>query len=145
MGELRPQYHSRHVRDGTHVWDVRRLARMAAGLVPERVALADLSELDENWWYDDGDRVPTPRAITDHMRLVLAVDPRFPIILCAEGRLMDGMHRIISALLRGEDTISAVRFPVTPPPDHRNVPLSALPHEQTGRSSFAGWPPLGPA
>ena len=143
MAALRAQYHSRRVGDGTHVWDVRRLARMAAGLVPERIALSDLAELDENWWYEAEDIVPTPRTITGHMRLVLAADPRYPIILCADGRLMDGMHRAVRALLRGEDTISAVRFTVTPAPDHHDVPLSALPYDDDGAEApFAGWPAL---
>jgi hypothetical protein len=40
-----------------------------------------------------------------------------PIILNADGSLMDGGHRLCKALLEGRQTILAVRFDVMPTPD----------------------------
>lgn len=43
---------------------------------------------------------------------------RYPVILSADGRLMDGGHRIAKAWLSGATTISAVRFTTDPEPDY---------------------------
>jgi hypothetical protein len=51
-----------------------------------------------------------------------------PIILSAEGRVMDGMHRIARALLEGRTTVVAVRFVRPIPPDYRNVRPADLPY-----------------
>lgn len=48
------------------------------------------------------------------MRLTQQVDLAYPIILGADGRVMDGMHRIARALLDGLPTIRAVQFVVQP-------------------------------
>ena len=79
----------------------------------------DLSELEENYWYQGPDEVPTCRSVVAHMRLVLEADLNHPIILCSEGRIMDGMHRVGKALLEGRESIGAVRFATTPDPDKR--------------------------
>jgi hypothetical protein len=42
-----------------------------------------------------------------------------PIILTADGSLMDGMPRIAKAWVLGLKEIQVVRFPVTPEPDER--------------------------
>lgn len=51
------------------------------------------------------------------------------MILGADGRVMDGMHRIARALLEGRTTVPAVRFPVHPEPDHRGVHPDDLPYD----------------
>ena len=125
---LRKQYHHRRVGSETHLWDVHKLIRASRGLTIRDVPLADIAELDENWWYGEPGVYPTPRSITGHLRLALSVDMNCPVLLCAEGRLMDGMHRAIRALAEGRETIPAIRFPVTPPPDHVDVALADLPY-----------------
>ena len=40
------------------------------------------------------------------------------MILSADGRLMDGGHRVAKAWLSGTTTIEAVRFSVDPEPDY---------------------------
>ena len=131
---LRAQYHARPGPDGLQAWDVRQLIALAAqqGLQPHWVALADIAELDENYWYAPGAgdaHLPTPRALAEHMRLVQAADTAYPILLCAQGRLMDGMHRVLQRLLQGESHVWALRFAQTPPPDHVGQPLDALPYD----------------
>ncbi len=90
--------------------------------------LTAIAELDEDWWYEHKGTVPTPRSIAAHLELVRATDLAYPIILCAEGRLMDGMHRVVKALSQGETHILAVRFTMTPEPDYINKSLDDLPY-----------------
>lgn len=125
---LRKQYHSRRVGADRHVWDVHRLIRAARGLPVRSVPLNEIAGIDENWWYWEGGTRPTPRSIAQHLAFARKADPTYPIILCAGGRLMDGMHRVVKALSEGRTHIQAVRFPVTPEPDHVNVPLDELPY-----------------
>lgn len=125
---LRKQYHSRKIGPDVHVWDVHRLIRLSKAHAPQMMALTAFSELDEDWWYDHASDRPTPRALADHMRLVLAADLAYPVLLSADGRLMDGMHRLVKALVEGRSHVAAIRFPVTPPPDFLNVSLDELPY-----------------
>ena len=41
---------------------------------------------------------------------------------------MDGMHRVVRALLNGDRTIAAVQFTVTPEPDFRGCRPEDLPY-----------------
>ncbi len=125
---MRKQYHHRKVGADTHVWDVHKLVRAAKEFSVRDVPLKSIAEIDENWWYQEPGAVPSPRSMADHMVLVQETDLAHPIVLCAEGRLMDGMHRVVKALMEKRETISAVRFPVTPPPDFVNVSLDDLPY-----------------
>jgi hypothetical protein len=72
------------------------------------------------------------REVAEHIRLVQAVDPSYPIILGVDGRVMDGMHRVVRALLEGSATISAVQFEVHPDPDFRNCEPDQLPYPDDG-------------
>ena len=125
---IRPQYHGRHTPDGFLVWDVRKLLDEAAHLPVIDIQLDDIAELDENWWYQASGDVPTGRSIAEHYKLMESVDLQYPILLCAEGRLMDGMHRVLKAYCEGRATIRARRLPQTPPPDHVDVDLADLPY-----------------
>lgn len=128
MARLRKQYLSRPMGQDRWIWDVHHLLRQAAPLPVLDVAVADIAELQENWWFPNPDDLPTPEALVAHMRLVQAADLRYPILLCAEGRLMDGMHRVCKALLTGQATLPARRFGVTPEPDFLNVDIAKLPY-----------------
>lgn len=74
------------------------------------------------------DERPTCRRVLDHMRLIGEVDPSYPIILGADGRVMDGMHRVAKALLEGRREIEAVRFARDPAPDFVGVAPRDLPY-----------------
>lgn len=125
---MRKQYHNRQVGTDRHIWDVHKLIRALRDQTPLDVPLSDIAEIDENWWYQEPGTVPSPRSFADHMKLVQAADPAYPIILCADGRLMDGMHRVVKALIDGRNTIKALKFETTPPPDFVNVSLDDLPY-----------------
>jgi hypothetical protein len=114
---MRQQFHVRPVGDGRFdAWDMHKIIELAKDLPVEKVPLSHFQELDEDWWYQLGD-TPTPRSVADHMRLVENADLSYPVVLCSERRLMDGMHRVVKAMLAGHTTIDARILPRTPPPD----------------------------
>ncbi len=113
-----PQKHTT-VRDGKRLlWYTEGLWRKAEGLIPFDVAPNAFRELDENCWF--GSHIPTLRDILGHLERIQRVDLGYPIILNADGSLMDGGHRLCKAILEGRSTIKAVQFAVTPEPDEVN-------------------------
>jgi hypothetical protein len=102
------------------------LVRLSSTFPVKRVQLRDLRELDEDW-VGDADR-PTWRELIEHVGLIHAADLSFPITLSATGAVMDGMHRVAKALLRGDTEITAVQFEEDPEPDHVDVGPEELPY-----------------
>ena len=125
---MRKQYHFRNSSDGLCAWYIDKLILLTEGMSAEEIPLSAIRELDEPYWYDSGDDPPTCRSIADHMRLVQAADLVYPIIVCPEGRVMDGMHRVAKALLQGRNGIMAYRLPALPEPDYVNVDPVDLPY-----------------
>ena len=128
---IRAQYHLRPSPQGLQAWDVRQLIELATSqqLQARPVALADIAELDQRYWFSEPGDTPTPRAIAEHMKLVQAADTAYPILLDAEGRLMDGMHRAIKRLVQGHADILALQFSRTPEPHFVGVAADDLPYE----------------
>lgn len=114
---LRPQYHGRHVNGHFHVWDVRSLVGLAEDLPIVDYPLAQIREIDEPYWFDGFDNKPTCRIIEEHARLIMQADLQWPILLCVDGRVLDGMHRVMKAVGEGRKTIPARRFPTALTPD----------------------------
>jgi len=85
------------------------------------VKLGDIAELDENFWYQGANDIPTVRSMVQHFQLVQETELEYPIILSEQGRVMDGMHRVAKALLLGHTKISAVQFETDPAPDYSHV------------------------
>ena len=111
------QKHSRLTADGRLVWFVERLWYLARDLPVHQVPLDAIREFDQNCWFSAA-TPPTCRAVADHVQRILDADLNYPIILSAEGYLMDGGHRIAKAYLAGIPTISAVQFLQDPEPDY---------------------------
>ena len=128
---IRPQYHIRPSPQGPLSWDVRKLIAHAQmlQLQPRLVPLSAIAELDQRYWFSEPGDEPTPRAIAQHMQLVEAADTAYPILLDAEGRLMDGMHRAVKRLVQGQQDIWALQLPATPAPDFIGVAADDLPYE----------------
>jgi hypothetical protein len=125
---MRKQYHLRPSAAGLLAWDVDRLIALTAGLPPRAVPLASIRELDEPFWFGGGSETATCRAVADHARLIAEADLRHPIILGADGRVMDGMHRVAKAYLEGRDAVAAVQLDADPEPDFVGVDEAALPY-----------------
>lgn len=123
---MRKQYYFRQSDRGLLAWDVDRLADLSRNFPRKRVPLAAICEFDETW-FGNGDR-PTWRAMVDHIRLIHESDLSFPIILSANGAVMDGRHRVAKAALEGRSEIEAVQFEHDPPPDHVGVNPDDLPY-----------------
>lgn len=124
---MRKQYHFRQVGEDIHIWDVHRLVALSQNLKVQQVALTDIQELNEAYWFPKS--APTTQQIIDHMHLVQAADFSYPIILCASGRVMDGMHRVAKAKLLDLPNIQAVRFDQTPTADFINLDEDELDYD----------------
>ena len=109
-------------------WDVERLIDLSRDFPRTRVAVDSIREIDEVYWFDDEDELPTCRKVIAHLRLIDEADLSHPIILAADGRVMDGMHRVAKALLQEKAEIDAVRFECNPKPDHVGCKPSELPY-----------------
>lgn len=116
---MRKQYHFRKVENDTYIWDVDNLVAFTQHFKVKEIPLSDIKELEEAYWYPD--TYPTTQDILEHMQLIQQADLTYPIILCSQGRLMDGMHRVGKAKILGKDTISAVQFEIDPQADFINV------------------------
>jgi predicted kinase len=121
-----PEKHSRLTDDGRAFWWTERLWRLASELPVQLVEIADIADFDRDCWF--GGRPATCRAVADHARLIDSADLNYPVILAADGHLMDGGHRIAKAWLQGATRVSAVRFVETPEPDWIEAPA-----EHSGR------------
>lgn len=95
------------------VWAVTNLIARAKNLEPFDLPLAAIYLGTEVW-----SATGSAYGMAFHMRRALDVDTSYPIILCEEGFIMDGWHRVLRALIDGKATIKAVRFMKTPPHDY---------------------------
>jgi len=110
-----PQKHTRMLNGKRYLWYTERLWALAASLKPFPKKLDEIPELEMDCWFID--REPTIRRISEHYQRIRDCDPSWPIILNAEGDLMDGGHRVCKALAEGKATVMAVQFLETPAPD----------------------------
>lgn len=91
-----------------------------------QVALGSIRELDQPK-FGEGEAL-TWRSLLEHIQLIDAADLSFPIILAADGLVMDGMHRVAKAVREGSHTIDAVQFSKDPEPDYVGRHLEDLPY-----------------
>jgi len=103
------QPHDQMCNLGRHKWSVPRLFELARNLPVIDVPLNHLS------LYYTYEKL-TLREMVMHMRAVNDADLEKPIILDEDGELMDGRHRLMKAMLLGNETIKAVRFDENPSP-----------------------------
>ena len=99
--------------DGDREWDVHRLWKQAKGLPVEEMA----PELFPEWKQYSWEPEITLESLAEHIERVLQSDLSYPVLVSAEGHLMDGCHRLVHAYLK-RVPVKLVRFKVTPAP-HR--------------------------
>ncbi len=116
---MRKQYFFRPSQHDLAAWDVDRLIALTGGFPRRRVSLARIRELGEPW--PGPGEVPSWTALVAQGRPMEAADLAHPIILEADGRVMDGMHRVAKKLWLGHTGIATVRFPSDPPPAYLDV------------------------
>lgn len=95
---------------GNNKWSVPRLITLSRHLP---VLDIPLNHLDVCYEYSH----LTLREMVMHFNAVQAADLLYPIILDEDGLLMDGRHRLMKAIMNGDETIKAVRFDTNPAPD----------------------------
>lgn len=125
---MRKQYNLRPSKDGLRAWDVDRLIELSKNFPVKNILLSEIKEVNETYWFKDPSQLPTGVAILEHIKLMEKASLEYPIILCANGRLMDGMHRVMKALQQGHTDIKAVQFETTPEPDFIGIPADELPY-----------------
>ena len=125
---MRKQYYFRPSERGLLAWDVHHLIEASRSFPVFDLPLSEVCELDETFWFDHEGDTPTCRRVALHAKLMNETDLRHPIILSAEGRVMDGMHRVCRALIEGRASVRAVRFESDPEPDYIGVAPDALPY-----------------
>lgn len=123
---MRKQYYFRRSEHGLLAWDVDRLVELTRSLPRKRLPLSSIRELDDSW-FGEGEPA-TWRSLIAHVRLMDEAELAYPIILSADGRVMDGMHRVARAVRLGHDSITAVQFEADPEPDHIGRDPADLPY-----------------
>src|SRR5689334_14061050 len=106
---MRKQYYFRHSERGILAWDVDRLIIRSRHFHRVNISVGTIRELDLSF-ASEFDHAPTRQDVVNHVELIHAADLSYPIILSADGRVMDGMHRVAKAVLLGRATIEAVQF-----------------------------------
>ncbi len=127
---MRRQYHSRSTPEGNHVWDIHRLIELSRELAVIEVRVDQILKQEKSFWSPESGQLLSVKDIALHAKLINETDLQYPVILCANGRLMDGMHRVCKAWIEGRELIRAVQFTETPDPDFVNVNLAELSYEE---------------
>ncbi len=125
---MRQQYHHREVDGKTLIWNVNRLLELSKDFPIIHISLEDIREVNEPYWFAAGSTVTT-KDILEHMKLVNEASLDYPIMLCSEGRIIDGMHRVAKAYLAGHTYIKAIQFEEPLTPDYIDVDLDSLPYD----------------
>jgi len=123
---VRKHFYFRPSEDGFDAWDVDHLVEASRDFPIVEIPLTSIDEIDSVYWIGEDGSAPTVRILVRHMQLVKNANLSYPIIIGADGRVMDGMHRVAKALLVDRATVLAVKYDVQPEPDHRNIRPSDL-------------------
>ena len=75
---MRAQYHFQKSPGGLCAWDVHRLVEKSRALIPERVPLSAIRELDQSYWVIDWVPQLTCREIVQHAALPIGEDHAGP-------------------------------------------------------------------
>lgn len=126
---MRQQYHHRKRGSDTLIWNVNKLVEQSSSMHVVEILLSDIKELDETFWYSETDgNIPTCRSVAEHAKLIEETDLKYPVLVCDQGGMIDGMHRVCKAHMQGLKIIKAVKFAPMPEPDYINKNLEDLPY-----------------
>ena len=126
---MHQQYHFRQVAGQVHIYNVNALLARAEALPVQTWLLTQIQEFDEAYWYDMGGQQPTCRHILGHMQQMQRADLSFPVLVCRQGRLIDGMHRVFKAHWLGHTEIKVQQLEFDLVPDFINVSAEDLPYD----------------
>lgn len=100
-----------------YYWKASRLWKLSELMPVEDVLLDSFDWTNDNFQCGSLSNPPLWRDIGEHSKRILAADLQYPIVINAEGDVMDGMHRILKCYVFGLPTVRAVRFKENPAPD----------------------------
>ena len=124
-----------------HVWEAERLWDLSRELPIKTVPLSNITNFDDVCWFHSSRAKPTCRAVATHAKRIYDADLSLPIVLSANGIMMDGMHRVAKAWLLGMEEIQAVQFLEDPQPDQ----ILSIPEKKKRHNRIsAGFPPALP-
>jgi hypothetical protein len=103
--------------DNLYYWKASTLWKLAETMTVEDVPLSSFDWTNSNFQCNSLSDPPLWKDIGDHARKIINADLQYPIIISADGDIMDGMHRVLKCYMFDVPTIKAVRFTETPPPD----------------------------
>ncbi|WP_089548838.1 hypothetical protein [Paenibacillus sp. SSG-1] len=102
--------HGRMIDGRHHFWDVEKLWELSKDLPVHTIKIDSIKELDQDCWFKDSRRTPIPtiRNVALHCQRIVNANMEYPILLCSDGQLIDGGHRIAKALMDDKSEIDAV-------------------------------------
>ncbi len=106
---------SAYTKDGS-TWSALTLIEAAKECVVFDLPLAGI-RLDVLYW-----QVNSTKDFIYHAKRVETTDEKYPVILDDEGTIADGWHRVVKAILKGKETIKAVRLQKMPLADSYEKP-----------------------
>lgn len=118
------RYHFRKIGGDTHIWRIAPLLEQR--FTPLDLMLGKIEEIFEPYWFDATGTPPTCMRVMEHAAAALRSDLAYPILICENHRVIDGMHRVMKARAQGKPTIRAHQIDL-PKPDFINVDEGDLP------------------
>lgn len=122
---IRPQYHFRKIGEDTHIWRIEPLLKYR--FTPLDLMLGKITEIHEPYWYAATNGTPTCISVMRHAAQAHASNLSYPILICENHKIIDGMHRVMKAYSEGLATIRAHQITL-PAPDFINVNPDELPN-----------------
>ena len=105
---------ARKFADKVYKWHVPDILDQAA-VLPVHETSVKRFNLDVDAWFGEACK-PTIKNVVHHMKFIQNADLNEPIILSAEGHVLDGLHRLAKCTLEGVRTIKYRQFDVNPQP-----------------------------
>lgn len=109
VGFEKPGVETNRYRSGHRIWYVANLIERSKALEPFDLPLCAIHVGAGIW-----DDMSSPLRLATHVHRMMTADMDAPVIMSADGFIMDGWHRVARAIYEGRETIKAVRFDVTP-------------------------------
>lgn len=104
-------------------WKVITIWDAAKTLDPILISIEEIvSQLDNDRWFRHYQE-PTARNILPHVVRVINADLSYPIIISPMGSILDGVHRLMKAVILDKKTIMAIRLHSLPPSDSENIDI----------------------
>ena len=130
---LEERSYSRVNSDGTFAgWNVKRLWQLSKALPVENKPIQAFQEAIDKWISFDSVELPDGRMTAnidiEHFYRIKRASLKYPIILDMDGRIMDGMHRLMKTYLSDRPIILVVQFTKTPDPDIVYIPKNKSSH-----------------